>query len=338
MDEILRKVIKASLTVLIITHGLAFFGGMYLNSIVNSGERVVTYQEKLANATEQNIDYKVQILTSNTEIETLNQEINRLRLYNSQMTENYNNLLDERNSLKLKLNTLQNDYDYLKLRYTSLESKCSSSYSTPSTQTQTQSEESNSIPEQTQTELYPPYMSYPPYGSRGTLPSPTTYTMVTPNVMKFSSGLSIEEIVTKIRFEIAYFDHINEGYPYLIQYADETLVRDKGDCTDKVLLLFSCLLANGYSASDMGTATISKCDGQGLHDILIMKNPPLNLASFGKYHFDIDGETFYIIDPTNSLSTSVYEVSPQYKDCLIVGNVYFQDANKGKGWMPYRIE
>lgn len=126
MDDLFRKVIKASLVVLIITHGLAFFGGMYVNSIVNSEGRVAMYQEKLANATEQNIDYKVQILNNDTEIETLNQEIERLRLYNSQMYENYNNLLEERNSLKLKLITLQNDYDYLKIRYTALENKCGS--------------------------------------------------------------------------------------------------------------------------------------------------------------------------------------------------------------------
>lgn len=127
MDEILRKLFKASLVVLVITHGLAFFGGMYVNSIVNSEGRVAMYQERLANVTEQNIDYKVKILTGNTEIETLNQEISRLRLYNSQMTENYNNLLDERNSLKLKLITLQNDYDYLKIRYTALENSCGAS-------------------------------------------------------------------------------------------------------------------------------------------------------------------------------------------------------------------
>ena len=127
MDDLFRKVIKASLVVLVITHGLAFFGGMYINSIVNSEGRVAMYQEKLANATEQNIDYKVQILNNDTEIETLNQEINRLRLYNSQMTENYNKLLEERNSLKLNLITLQNDYDYIKIRYTALENKCGSS-------------------------------------------------------------------------------------------------------------------------------------------------------------------------------------------------------------------
>ena len=127
MDDLFRKVIKASLVVLVITHGLAFFCGMYINSIVNSEGRVAMYQEKLANATEQNIDYKVQILNNDTEIETLNQEINRLRLYNSQMTENYKKLLEERNSLKLKLITLQNDYDYIKIRYTALENKCGSS-------------------------------------------------------------------------------------------------------------------------------------------------------------------------------------------------------------------
>ncbi len=71
---------------------------------------------------------------------------------------------------------------------------------------------------------------------------------------------------------------------------------------------------------------------------LIIKNPRLNIADFGKYHFDVDGESYYIIDPTNSLSTSVYDISPQYKDCLIVGNLYFQDTNKGKGWMPYKIQ
>ena len=126
MDDLLRKVIKASLIVLIITHGLAFFGGMYLNSIVNSEGRVATYQERLANVTEQNIDYKVKVMNRDTEIETLNQEISRLRLYNSQMSENYNKMLDERNSLKLKLITLQNDYDYLKGRYTTLENSCRS--------------------------------------------------------------------------------------------------------------------------------------------------------------------------------------------------------------------
>ena len=127
MDDLFRKVIKASLVVLIITHSLAFFGGMYDNSIVNSEGIVVTYKEKLANVTEQNIVFFFFNVTATTEIETLNQEISRLRLYNSQMSENYNKLLEERNSLKLKLITLQNDYDYLKIRYTSLENKCGSS-------------------------------------------------------------------------------------------------------------------------------------------------------------------------------------------------------------------
>lgn len=335
MDDLLRKVIKTSLIVLLITHGLAFFAGMYLNSIVNSEGRVATYQERLANVTEQNIDYKVKILNRNTEIDNLNQEISRLRLYNTQMTENYNNLLDERNSLKLKLITLQNDYDYLKIRYTSLESKCNTSNATSTPQTQT---ELPSAGVEESSESYSPYMSYPPYGSRGTIPYPTVYVMVTPNVVKFSSGLTLEGIVNRIRFDISYIDHKSEGYQYLIQYADETIVRGKGDCTDKALLLFSCLLSTGYSANDIGIAAISKCDGQGLHDVLIIKNPPLDTANFGKYHLELDGETFYIIDPTNSLSTSVYEISPQYKDCFIVGNVYFQDPNKGKGWMPYRVE
>jgi len=118
MNEILKKVIKVSLAALLITHGLAFFFGMYLTSVVNSGERISTYQEKLSNATQQNIDCKIQVLNKNTEIEHLNQEISRLRLYNNQMSENYNKLIEEDNKLKLKLNSLQNDYNNLKMRYT----------------------------------------------------------------------------------------------------------------------------------------------------------------------------------------------------------------------------
>ncbi|HPC81371.1 MAG: hypothetical protein GX941_06120 [Candidatus Methanofastidiosa archaeon] len=336
MNEILKKVIKVSLAALLITHGLAFFFGMYLTSVVNSGERISTYQEKLSNATQQNIDCKVQVLNKNTEIEHLNQEISRLRLYNNQMSENYNKLIEEDNKLKLKLNSLQNDYNNLKMRYTVLENNCGVS-KTPAN-TQTQSEVQIPAPVVPISEAYTPYMSYPPYGSRGTAPYPTVYATVTPNVVKFSSGLSIGEIVNKIRFDISYFDHNTEGYPYLIQYADETIVRGKGDCTDKALLLFSCLASNGYPVNDMGIATISKCDGQALHDVLMIKNPLVNTDNFGKYHFDFDGETFYILDPTNSLSTNAYEVSPQYKDCLIIGNLYFQNTNRGKGWMPYRIE
>ena len=198
MDDILKKVIKVSLIALVITHGMAFFMGMYINSIVNSEGRVAIYQEKLANVTEQNIDYKVQVMGNDTEIENLKQEISRLNLYKSQMTENYNKMLEERNSLKLKLITLQNDYDYLKIRYTALENKCGV------TDSSSQSETETPVTTTTTAGEYTPYMTYPPYGSRGTLPYPTTYTTVTPNVTKFSSGLSIEEVVNKIRFQISY--------------------------------------------------------------------------------------------------------------------------------------
>lgn len=80
---------------MLITHGLAFFFGMYLTSVVNSGERISTYQEKLANVTEQNIDYKAQIMNNDT--------------------------------LKSRFNSLQNDYDYIKIRYTTLKTSCSAS-------------------------------------------------------------------------------------------------------------------------------------------------------------------------------------------------------------------
>ena len=76
-------------------------------------------------------------------------------------------------------------------------------------------------------EVYTPFMSYPPYGSRGNMPYPTAYATVTPNVTKFSSGLSIEEIVNKIRFNISYFDHKTEGYQYMTSMPMKRLSEEK---------------------------------------------------------------------------------------------------------------
>jgi len=338
MDEVIKKILKGSLIALVFTHGLAFFGGMYINGIVNSGDRIAVYQEQLANVTNENANYKLIIINTNAENENLKLENATLRRNYEEATQNYNRLVGEDAQMRQKLISLQTDYDYLKMRYSILENSCGYDKSGTSTEVLTQGQEQVSVPVTTTPETYSPGMTYPPMSARGTTPYPTTYTTVTQNVIKFSKGLTVGEIVNNIRFKISYLDHYAEGYPYLIQYADETLVKGKGDCTDKALLLFSCLAANGYPVSDMGIAAISKCDGQMLHDVLIIKNPPINTDGFGKYHFNVDGETFYIIDPTNSLSTSVYEISPQYKDCLIVGNVYFQDPNKGKGWMPYKIQ
>lgn len=323
--------------ILIITHLVALIAGVALVNYANSPSIAPKAQ-----VSETNSQDKIDYMTMKEQYEKMNDRITLLENQNMdyiyQITSLGKIIVEkdtEISNLKSEIKSLKNDILMLNFRLESQNNKDS-----------TETVENNStvtIPEPTPpisqvNEVYTPFMSYPPYGSRGTMPYPTAYATVTPNVTKFSSGLSIEEIVNKIRFNISYFDHKTEGYQYMIQYADETLVRGKGDCTDKALLLFSCLASKGYPVNDMGIAAVSKCDGQGLHDVLIIKNPSLNTDGFGKYHFDVDGETFYIIDPTNSLSISVYDVSPQYKDCLIVGNLYFADTNKGKGWMPYKIQ
>jgi hypothetical protein len=177
----------------------------------------------------------------------------------------------EISNLKSEIKTLQNDIIMLNFVLESQKNKASTE-TVPVNPTTTTPESTPLAVEVNST--YIPFMSYPPYGSRGTMPYPTVYTTVTPNIVRFSSGLSIEEIVNKIRFNISYIDHKTDGYPYMIQYADETLVRGKGDCSDKALLLFSCLLSKGYSANDMGIAAISQCDGKALHDVSHNKESP----------------------------------------------------------------
>ncbi len=323
--------------ILIITHFVAFIAGVALINYENTPV-ATTNTPATETDSQANLDY----LAMKEQYEKMNDRITLLENQNMdyiyQITSLGKIIVEkdtEISNLKSEIKSLKNDIIMLNFILESQNNKASTEI--------VQNNSTVTIPEYTPPiaqvdEVYTPFMSYPPYGSRGTMPYPTAYAAVTPNVVKFSTGLSIEEVVNKIRFNISYLDHRTEGYQYMIQYADETLVRGKGDCSDKALLLFSCLASKGYSANDMGIAAISKCDGQMLHDVLIIKNPPLNTDGFGKCHFDVDGETFYIIDPTNSLSTSVYDVSPQYKDCLIVGNLYFADTNKGKGWMPYKIQ
>jgi hypothetical protein len=323
--------------ILIVTHLVAFISGVALINYANSP--TIT---PITQATESDSQTKIDYQVMKEQYEKMNDRItfleNQNMDYTLQITSLGTEILEkntEISNLKNEIKTLKNDIIMLNFRLESQSNKTSTeTVNDNSTATSTES-----TPSTVEVDgAYTPFMSYPPYGSRGTLPYPAAYATVTPNIVKFSSGLSIEEIVNKIRFNIIYIDHKADGYPYMIQYADETLVRGKGDCSDKALLLFSCLLSKGYSANDMGIAAISQCDGKALHDVLIIKNPQLNIVDFGKYHFDVDGETYYIIDPTNSLSTSVYDISPQYKDCLIVGNLYFHDANKEKGWMPYKIQ
>lgn len=318
--------------VLIVTHILVFVFGVAIVDYANS-----TDVSQKVEVSEANPQIKIDYMTLTEENEKLNDRItlleNQNNIYMGQITQLAKVLVEkdtEISNLKGEIWALKNDILMLNYRLEHQNKESSEIVNDNPPEATPSSVEANNT--------YTAFISYLPYSARGSLPYPTVYTIVTPNVVNFSSGLSIEEIVNKIRFNIMYINHITEGRPYLIQYADETLVRGKGDCTDKALLLFSCLLSMGYSANDMGIATISKCDGQELHDIVIIKNPGLDTTRFGKYHFDVDGETFYMVDPTNSLSTSVYDISPQYKDCLIVGNLYFQDTNKGKGWMPYRIE
>ncbi|HII94760.1 MAG TPA: hypothetical protein HA367_03355 [Candidatus Methanofastidiosum sp.] len=331
---------KTLSVILIMTHLVAFIVGVALVNYANSP--AIAPKAQVAEVSEANPQIAIDYNTMKEQYEKMNERItfleNQNMDYTWQITSLGTEILErdtEISNLKSEIKSLKNDIIMLNFILESQNNKTSNEIV-----------QNNSIviaPEPTPPAVeadtvYTPYMSYPPYGSRGTMPYPTAYATVTPNVVKFSSGLSIEEIVNKIRFNISYLDHKTDGYPYMIQYADETLVRGKGDCTDKALLLFSCLVSKGYSVNDMGIAAISKCDGQALHDVIIIKNLAANKDNFGKYHFDVDGETFYILDPTNSLSTNAYEVSPQYKDCLIVGNLYFYDTNKGKGWMPYKIQ
>ena len=92
---------------------------------------------------------------------------------------------------------------------------------------------------------------------------------MTENIRQFANGKTISGLVNGIR-AIAYINHgENDGNNWIIQYADETLTKGKGDCTDKVLLLYACMLANGYDSDDMAVAVVTDCTGEYSHNVLL---------------------------------------------------------------------
>lgn len=164
--------------------------------------------------------------------------------------------------------------------------------------------------------------TYPPYSQRDDYPHPQHYAVVTENIRQFANGKTISGLVNAIR-AIAYINHgENDGNNWIIQYADETLTKGKGDCTDKVLLLYACMLANGYDSDDMAVAVVTDCTGGYSHNVLLTKDNPLGDADYGHYSFTLAGTKWYMLDPTNWEGTPLNSCLSYYDNCYIIGNIY----------------
>lgn len=333
-EGFLQKAGKAVLTFI----GIIFVGGMLMGAV---GGGYIAYMYGVASSPEVKdlTDYAYNVSRENTELEQIVAVIisdkNELQLENSRLESQFYELEKNYKNLASDWQALTSENAKLRQRITVLETnldimqrqKSSAQTTTIYSNTPAQNDE-----ETFSMEAYEAQFSYPSYGSRPTYPSIEHFTQVTGNVMKFSEAKSFGQLVNDIR-AIPYRSHANDNNNYAIQYADETLSTNGGDCTDKALLLYTCMEYLGYSEDDMAVVSMSSCDGKYNHNVLALADPPFDTSNVDEHcTFTIGGRKWYIVDPTNMVGMPTCSVMSYYSDCYIVGNMHFYNTESIGGW------
>jgi predicted transglutaminase-like cysteine proteinase len=328
---IIGEAIRAVVIGLLIFGGVCFAGGVaYGNYVWGTEHTQPSFSEELQKQNEliqkSNEQYMIDIGMTKSEIESLKNYNANLKATNERLVNEQINNSVQINFMKSELASKDREIARLKEL---LNNRTYSASTTISSNTPVQTVQ---ITPSTSTATYAPAFNYGSWVGRPTYPSIKYFATVTDNVIKFTEGKTFEQIVDDIR-ELRYISHVNDNSNYAIQYADETLVIGGGDCTDKVLLLYACMKAKGYSEDDMAVVSIHSCDGGYDHNVLAMTKPPFDATGVdAHYTFDIGGRKWYIIDPTNWAGTPMCSVMGYYEDCYIVGNMHFYNTDTLGGW------
>ena len=305
-------VVKGILTLIIIgallIGALGFYIGFSFASVTNT-----QYEQYMQETGKKNTELQALLSGLSAEKNNLKDQVANLQFQKAQLEELNKQVTEENVRLRQQVSTLKAEKAVLETRSTVIPYVPQPQYSaitpaqdaqiTPSVSTYTAG-------------------TYPAYSQRDDYPHPQHYAVVTENIRQFAKGKSLEQLVNGVR-EITYINHgEQDGNNWIIQYADETLVKGKGDCTDKVLLLYACMMANGYDVEDMAVAVVTDCGGGYSHNVLLYKENPLGAEEYGHYSFTLAGTKWYMLDPTNWSGTPLNSCLSYYDDCYTIGNIY----------------
>jgi predicted transglutaminase-like cysteine proteinase len=296
---------------------------------VSSSPEVKDLRDYAYNVSEENIVLEsliASIISDRNELEMQNDILKAqyAEMYksNEKLSKDWQDMRSENLAMSIQISNLKTQLDIEKMKVSSYQ-KTYSSYTNTPVQTAQITDSAT---------LYYTTGTYPPYTSRPTYPSIDAFTYLTGNIMKFSEAKSFEKLVNDIR-AIPYRSHANDNNNYAIQYADETLTTNGGDCTDKALLLYACLKYKGYDEDEMGIASISDCEGKYNHNVMVMTEPPFDTSNVADNHkFDLGGKTWYVVDPTNTAGFPMDSMLAYYDSCYIIGNIHFHNTDTLGGW------
>ena len=295
-----------------------------------SGRVISVTEEYASGVSSENSDLQAQILTVTGQYDQMKLDLEYYRKLSQDTTARADGLVSENSELRAKILSLEWERDNLKrdLDFEKFKANTATQTSNISPVTPVQTEQITTPAGTT----YTPAFNYGSWSGRPTYPSIQYYTTVTNNIMKFTEGKTFEQVVNGIR-SLKYISHANDNSNYAIQYADETLVKGGGDCTDKCLLLYACMKQMGYDEDEMAVVSMHSCDGGYDHNVLATTKPPFDATGVdAHYTFDIGGKKWYIIDPTNWAGTPLCSVMQYYESCYIVGNMHFYNTDTLGGW------
>jgi len=301
-----------------------------------SGRVISVTEEYASGVSSENSDLHAQILTITGQYDQMKLDLEYYKKISQDTTARADGLSAENSELRARILSLEWERDNLKrdLDFEKFKANTANQTSNISPVTPVQTEQITTPAGA----VYTPSFNYGSWSGRPTYPSIQYYTTVTNNIMKFTEGKTFEQVVNGIR-SLKYISHANDNSNYAIQYADETLVKGGGDCTDKCLLLYACLKAQGYDEDKMAVASISDCEGVYNHNVLAMEDPPFDTSGVDSQSvFVLGGRTWYVVDPTNWAGTPVWQMMDYYKDCYRVGNMHFYwtdnlpEQKRLRGW------
>ncbi|OPZ47327.1 MAG: hypothetical protein BWY95_01540 [Bacteroidetes bacterium ADurb.BinA104] len=306
--------------------GLVCFGLGYQMS----GRVISVTEEYASGVSSENSDLHAQILTITGQYDQMKLDLEYYKKISQDTTARADGLSAENSELRARILSLEWERDNLKrdLDFEKFKANTANQTSNISPVTPVQTEQITTPAGA----VYTPSFNYGTWSGRTTYPSIKSFAGVTANVVAFSNGKTFEQLVNSIR-SLQYISHANDNGNYAIQYADETIVKGGGDCTDKVLLLYACLKAQGYDEDKMAVASISDCDGVYNHNVLAMEDPPFDTGGVDSQSvFVLGGRTWYVVDPTNWTGTPVWQMMDYYQDCYRVGNMHFYYTDTLGGW------
>ena len=295
-----------------------------------SGRVISVTEEYASGVSSENSDLQAQILTITGQYDQMKLDLGYYKKLSQDTTARADGLVSENSELRAKILSLEWERDNLKrdLDFEKFKANTATQTSNISPVTPVQTEQITT-PAGT---AYTPSFNYGSWSGRPTYPSIKYFATVTDNIMKFTEGKTFEQVVNGIR-SLKYISHANDNSNYAIQYADETLVKGGGDCTDKCLLLYACMKQMGYDEDEMAVVSMHSCDGGYDHNVLATTKPPFDATGVdAHYTFDIGGKKWYIIDPTNWAGTPMCSVMGYYESCYIVGNMHFYNTDTLGGW------